>query len=266
MTRKPFKLRFLGTGNAWTKPPLNYHTNAFIEVDGRRFLIDCGFLCPLALARVGLNFDAIEATFISHLHGDHVMGLEEVCFQSYFCHHKRVSLWLPAHLFSSYSGIPGADIWDNCLRASLETYDLCFEPPKLLTFSDYADVELLFEGQSYDFVGVEMALTRVEHAPNRPCFGLFIGRRVVFTSDSAFSRERIERWLSDGAEVIFHDVSFCHKCGAIHASFNELATLPREMAERVILMHYSDEIRDEDRKRAVDLGFRFADVSSDYVF
>ena len=261
-----FQLVFLGTGNAMSKLPFNSHTNALLTVHGHQFLIDCGFLCPTAFAHANMSMDGIEAYFISHLHGDHVTGIEEVCFRSYFCLKRRIPLWLPANHFTKYSGIDGADIWENCLRGSLETYDLEVDPPKLLTLSDYADATLLFEDVPFDFYGLKLELIRVDHAPNRPCYGLKIGDKVVYTGDSTFSRKNIDSWLDSGVERIFHDVCFCNNCCGIHASYASFWDLPEDMARRITFMHLPDNC-DGDIVRALEQKhYTFAERMKVYDF
>ena len=266
MRVRPFDIVFLGTGNAQTKMPQNSHTNALAVVDGHEFLIDCGFLCPMAFEQAHRSMDGIEAYFISHLHGDHVMGLEEVCFRSYFCLNRRIPLWLPSQHFSKYSGIAGADIWDNCLRASLETYDMRLHPPKLLTLSDYADITLLYEGVPFEFYGLPFELIRVEHAPNRPCYGLKIGDKAVYTGDSTFSLERIETWLNSGVECIFHDVSFCENCFDVHANYKSFSDLPAEIARHIIFMHLPDKLDASLTDMMRHKGYRFAERLKAYHF
>lgn len=261
-----FQIVFLGTGNAQSKLPYNTHTNALLTVQGHKFLIDCGFLCPTAFAQAKMSMDDIEAYFISHLHGDHVMGIEEVCFRSYFCLNRRIPLWLPVNHFTKYSHIDGADIWENCLRGALETYDLSFDPPKLLTLSDYAEVTLLYEDKPFEFYGLKLELLRVEHAPKRPCYGLRIGDSVVYTSDSVFSRRNIELWLDSGVERIFHDICFCKNCCGIHASYASFWDLPDEAARRITFMHFPDDCDPVIVRALEQKGYTFAERLKVYAF
>jgi ribonuclease BN (tRNA processing enzyme) len=84
-----FTMQFLGTGNAQSKPPINFNNNVLITVNGHRWLIDCGLLCPLAMYEAGISPLSIDAVFISHLHGDHIFGLEELFFTNFFSPNRR---------------------------------------------------------------------------------------------------------------------------------------------------------------------------------
>lgn len=266
MMQTRFSLTFLGTGNAWSKPPVNFQTNALVTVNGNRWLIDCGSLCPLALHDAGIAPETLCAIYISHLHADHVLGLDEILLHNYFCAQKRTSLYLSAEHFTRFSGIPGADIWENYLRATLETPLLSTHPPRLLTLEHFSDIHLMDEQTVTPIADLPTQLMRVEHVPNRPCFGLILDNRVAYTSDSLFSFQRIENLLSRGIETIFHDAAFGRPTGTIHATVSELCTLPRDFAEHIILMHYPDIRPDDEVKRARDFGFRFAHKGETFEF
>ncbi len=46
-----------------------------IRYDGRIFLMDCGEGTQRQMMRYGLNISKIDAIFITHIHGDHVIGI-----------------------------------------------------------------------------------------------------------------------------------------------------------------------------------------------
>jgi len=55
-----------------------------VKSETRTFLIDCGATSLTGLAREGLNPDAIDTIFTSHLHGDHYAGLVFLILQAQF--------------------------------------------------------------------------------------------------------------------------------------------------------------------------------------
>ena len=268
MSQTHFTLQFIGTGNARSKPPHNYNTNAIIRANGHICLLDCGLLCPLGLHALGIPLTSIDAAMISHLHGDHVLGLEELLFTNYFQPTPhRVSLWLPNGLLSRGSAPPGYDIWDNCLRASLETTLECNQTSRVLSFDDYADIHMMTPGNVYDICGISCEPMSVMHIKNRPAYGFILNNCTAFTADCIFSRERIETLLNKGIHTIFHDVAFIpYTSGAVHTTFEELATLPRDIAEHIYLMHYADDIPAQIVYTAQSKGFRFAQRDAVYTF
>lgn len=52
-----------------------HHTSQLLNVEGQCYLIDCGEGTQLQLKRYKLRAQKIKTIFISHLHGDHYLGL-----------------------------------------------------------------------------------------------------------------------------------------------------------------------------------------------
>ncbi|MFK8037239.1 MAG: ribonuclease Z [Crocinitomicaceae bacterium] len=68
------KLTILGSGAA--TPTLKRGVTAqYLNFNERRILIDCGESTQLQFRKFGINFQRIQYIFISHLHGDHYLGL-----------------------------------------------------------------------------------------------------------------------------------------------------------------------------------------------
>jgi ribonuclease Z len=62
-------------------PAYGRHPTAqFIEIQNRSFLVDCGEATQMQLMRMQANFHRINHIFISHLHGDHYLGLMGLIF------------------------------------------------------------------------------------------------------------------------------------------------------------------------------------------
>lgn len=70
----PFKVYILGCGSAL--PTLRHNPSSqVIEIRDKFFMIDCGEGTQMALRKTHIHFNKIQAVFISHLHGDHCLGL-----------------------------------------------------------------------------------------------------------------------------------------------------------------------------------------------
>ena len=69
-----FKVFVLGCGSA--KPSVRHLPSCqAIEYRGKLMLVDCGEGAQLSICRQHLNFSRLTDVFISHLHGDHLLGL-----------------------------------------------------------------------------------------------------------------------------------------------------------------------------------------------
>lgn len=74
MQRQSFELLVLGSSSA--APTTNRNPSAqLLNLAERFFLIDCGESTQIQLRRYKAKFQKIDHIFISHLHGDHFLGL-----------------------------------------------------------------------------------------------------------------------------------------------------------------------------------------------
>lgn len=69
-----FELTIIGSGSA-VPAYGRYHTSQALTINNNSFLIDCGEGTQQRLAGSGIKRERIKAIFISHLHGDHYLGL-----------------------------------------------------------------------------------------------------------------------------------------------------------------------------------------------
>lgn len=69
-----FEITILGSSSA--TPTLNRHpTSQVVTIYDRYFLIDCGEGAQMQMRKYKVKFAKINHIFISHLHGDHILGL-----------------------------------------------------------------------------------------------------------------------------------------------------------------------------------------------
>ena len=67
------KVKILGSNSA--APAHRRHYFQLINVEGKYYLMDCGEATQLQLKRYKIRAQRISTVFISHLHGDHYLGL-----------------------------------------------------------------------------------------------------------------------------------------------------------------------------------------------
>ena len=71
---EPFKVHILGCGSAL--PTLHHMASSqVVELRDKQFMVDCGEGTQVQIRRSRINFNKIQAVFISHIHGDHCFGL-----------------------------------------------------------------------------------------------------------------------------------------------------------------------------------------------
>lgn len=74
MSKPTFELTILGSSSA-TPTATRNPTSQLLNIAERFFLIDCGEATQIQLRRLKTKFQKIDHIFISHLHGDHFLGL-----------------------------------------------------------------------------------------------------------------------------------------------------------------------------------------------
>src|SRR3982074_1147612 len=103
-------IQMLGTGFAFSKK--YYNNNALVQCNGFNLLVDCGFTAPRALHDLNIKPHQIDGVFITHLHADHIGGLEEFAFQMMYTYKKKPVLFIPKALRHG--------LWEYSLKGGLE--------------------------------------------------------------------------------------------------------------------------------------------------
>lgn len=118
---QPFKVHILGCGSAL---PTKHHnpSSQIVEIRGKYFMIDCGEGTQTQVRRSRTNFSKLYAIFISHIHGDHVLGL--IGMLSTFGLQGRTT---PLHVYApeGYESLFKLEIETFC---STLDYDIVFHP------------------------------------------------------------------------------------------------------------------------------------------
>lgn len=253
------KLNFLGVGSAFSKKYGN--TSAVITVENnevvKRLLIDCGRTTPDDLVNAGYTWNDIDAIFITHLHGDHVYGLEEAGFMGRYVFKKKPHLIFPHPKLQT-------DLWDKVLKGTMMNGDL----DKNMLFEDYFTHHSVDrEEQYFDFNGVMFSVYPTVHIRNKKSYGLIIGEKdyVIYTADSLLNKDLIEIAFADACTAIFHDCQFMHLDGRVHTSFDDLLTLGEDVRKAIYIMHYGDDVADFHSK-VVESGMNVTMRNKEYEF
>ena len=97
---------FLGTSAGMPTRARNVASVA-VMMDGRALLFDCGEGTQHQLMRSAVRFGAIEAIFLSHLHGDHLFGLPGLlASMSLNAREKPLALYGPAGVAEFMRALP----------------------------------------------------------------------------------------------------------------------------------------------------------------
>ncbi|RJX41076.1 ribonuclease Z [Paenibacillus pinisoli] len=231
------QITMLGTGSAFAKR--YYNNNALIEAGGFRLLLDCGITLPQALHEAGLDFADLDGVLISHIHGDHVGGLEEYAFQMLFKHQRRPVLYIAESLIEP--------LWEHTLKGGLTQGNLT-------KLSDFFEVRPLTPGVTAELApGIQVEPIQTKHIEGKISYSFRFNRRFFYTADMVYDAPLLDKLVQDGVERIFHDCQL-EPPGVVHATLDELLQLPEAIQQKVSLMHYGDAM-EQHRSRSGPMQF-----------
>lgn len=225
-----FEVLVLGVGDTFSE---RYHsTSLLLMCDGFSLAIDCPDMYRGVLkdaSRVSgrsIELSGVNDILITHVHGDHMNGLEGVAFYKHFVEQKKLNLIT--------SNEVRANIWDERLKASM---GVLWNGASFVSkaFDDYFDFRPLnWEGPiAIGPFEVRSKKTK-HHVPTSALLVTAKGRTLGYSADTAFDPELID-FLSP-ADLIIHETNF----GPAHTRYDALAQLPVTLRNKMKLIHYSD--------------------------
>lgn len=240
---------FLGVGTTFARTL--FQTNALIIKGDTHILVDFGITGPQALHALGRAVEDIQVVLPTHSHSDHIGGMEYLTLANRYIAQPQGKQKLSMLITQEYLPI----LWEQSLRGGLEYNELNSEGGRL-GVEDFYDLHIVDLHSDVDravfrthYNGIDLELFHVNHIPGEAetardasiTYGLLVDNRVFISGDTKFDPDLISTY-ADRAEVFFHDASL--RKNAVHASIDELRTLPVSVRERMYLMHYQDEATD----------------------
>lgn len=270
-----FEITILGCGSA-TPTTKHWPTAQLINHHEQYFLFDCGEGAQLQLRKFNLKFQRIDHIFITHLHGDHCLGLPGLISTMNLLG-RETDLHVYAHislknaielqLKVSYSRLRFNIIWHPL---TYEKPEMIFENKKIEIYSIPLNhgipccgfkiqekplprnmIPEMIEKYNIPYVrirqikqGADYTLPNGEVIPNKE---LTIDpappASYAFCTDTAFSENTI-KWVKE-VNVLYHESTFLEKhhkrAGeTFHSTAIDAATVAsRANVKQLILGHYS---------------------------
>lgn len=227
------KLRFLGTGTSNGVPVLGcncavcqsndskdkrYRTSALIETDNTRILLDCGPDARMQLLQV--PFRPINAVLISHIHYDHVAGIDDL---------------RPFCLFGDI------DVYANSstAKALKQTMPYCFTD-ELYPGVPRLNLHTIESGKAFKVNEVEVLPIKVYHG-KLPILAYRFGEVAYITDMKTI--DDAEKELLKGVKVLVVNGLRWKKEHHSHQLINEAIAFSKSIgAEKTFLTHVTHEI------------------------
>jgi ribonuclease BN (tRNA processing enzyme) len=248
-----FELQFLGTGSGLGSPKENYHSNAVIiykdmpQQRPKLLGIDCGSTFQIAIEELGYNILDFDGFYITHLHADHVGGMEWVGFKTYFSTfpfgNKRPLLYGNTEVLEN--------LWKQTLSGGMESLQGQRNALESYFNTVYIPPNGSFVWTPNPQTKINFNLVQTVHVVDdrriKPSFGLMFdinGVKVFYTGDTQFAPNQIMTYYEQ-ADVIFQDCELAVYPNSVHAQYHQLMSLPEAIKKKMWLYHYNGELPKE---------------------
>jgi ribonuclease Z len=189
-------ITFLGVGGAMAANPADNHTALLVEADNANLLLDCGPTIMRQLERVNVDVGYPTHLYLSHQHGDHILGLPMLLLNRmlFFPDEPLTVLAMP-----------------SVLQAARDLIQLAYPDleRKLHDQVTFAPLTLAAQSQPWpDAEGLSYRLAQAQHSV--PTYALRLdwedGASLVYSADTGPSPAIAE--LATGASLLVHDTFY----------------------------------------------------------
>lgn len=248
---------FIGTGTSFSKKYLQ--TNVIIIKGNDHLLIDCGTICSYVMDQIyHTNISEIFNVVVTHPHADHAGGLEELGFIGKYARKTKSNLIIS----NKFKKI----LWKDSLRGGLQYSEF-----GMMKFEDYFNQinpvviqKKPFEMMQTKIGSIDVKLFRTRHVTtchdslkkSQYSQGIIIDEKILYPCDTQFNPEQLKFLCNKyPIELIIHDCDLRGSAKGVHATYEQLKTLPAEMKSKMYLCHYDSLAGEMDPKKDGFAGF-----------
>lgn len=220
------EVEFLGVGSGLSPELGNNNVLLKSNTSHRQVLVDCGFSTPPELSKRS-TLNQITDILITHLHSDHIGGLELLGFTSFYVHRnlpnaKKITLHLPTATMKR-------DLWKSLKQgmASVHTAEAGHFEANLETYFDISiGEEVTIDGFS------DLKFSETEHVKNMEAYSVWLNSETYYSSDTTLLPP-------ETATTIFQDCQLFDNPTSVHTSFTDLNNgMSDDAKTKTWLMHY----------------------------
>ena len=189
----------LGTGTP--RPSIERFGSAtLVMVGDKRLLFDAGRGVSIRLQQAGLSADQIDHVFLTHLHSDHISGLDD--------------LWLTARIWQRQTVLPvsGPEGTEQFVQHLMQAYerDIHFRSSNKAQSKQQALLQAtdINQGLVFEHNGIRVIAFLVAHNPVSPALGYrieFGQRKIILSGDTTYSENLIKE--AQGADLLIHEIA-----------------------------------------------------------
>lgn len=200
-----------------------------VESPSATFLIDCGPTALLAMKRMSLDPDRLDAVLISHFHGDHIGGIPFLELELGIMRGRKRPLVV--------GGPPGVA---TRIKQVTDALYPSLKPKQRIemTFAEWT------EGEPLQLGGIAVGAIRVRHTPETEPHALRIevdGCTIAYSGDTEWTDVLVP--LADGADLFICEASTFAKTVENHLSYATLMShRERLRCRRLLLTHMSEDM------------------------
>jgi ribonuclease BN (tRNA processing enzyme) len=218
------RLTIAGCGDAFGSGG-RLNTCFHVDAGTHRFLIDCGASALIGLRQAGLDLGGVGTILISHLHGDHYIGLVFAMLEAQHISRRSVPLTI--------AGPPGIEARFAAAAEALFPGSMGVPRRFDMRFVEYTI------GRPQEIGPLRVTATEVSHPSGAPSCALRIvtgGKTIAFSGDTEWVEELVE--VARGADLFITECYGYDKAVRYHLDWRKLeAELPRLEARRILLTH-----------------------------
>jgi len=227
------RLQFLGTGNAFNRDARASQAFLLGREDGPTILVDAGPTVGLSFEQYGVDSTAIDAVFITHLHGDHIAGWPFLVLRWVFidARTRPLDVWGPAGVRERLEGL-----FELCYGDVTRSGRIAFET----RWHELAIAEA--RGVRADDLGLTFDTLPVEHTGSSLAYRfVFDERSIAVTGDTRWCAA-VETLAKD-SDLLALECTTLEESDAMHVSLAEVrANVASLAACATVLVHLEDTV------------------------